>query len=126
MVLKKYKILICLTASLMASVSTVEASPTKIINATISLGGNASYTIAVTLEHADHGWDHYANQWQVVGPNGDVIATRILAHPHVNEQPFTRSLSNIQIPEGISKITIKAGCTISGIDSNAFVLDVPH
>jgi len=44
----------------------------------------------------------------VVAPDGKVLATRSLAHPHVNEQPFTRSLSGVKIPKGIKVVTIRA------------------
>ena len=33
----------------------------------------SSCTFAVTLEHADQGWDHYANQWDVVMLDGKVL-----------------------------------------------------
>ena len=46
----------------------------------------------VTVRHNDEGWDHYADAWQVIDPgSGDILGERILAHPHDNEQPFTRS-----------------------------------
>ncbi len=65
-------------------------------------------TFHVTLEHADTGWEHYANKWDVLTPDGKLIATRVLHHPHVNEQPFTRSLSNVTIPDGIKQVEIRA------------------
>ncbi|MGH1543170.1 MAG: hypothetical protein ACRBHB_22320 [Arenicella sp.] len=65
-------------------------------------------TFHVTLEHADTGWEHYANKWDVLTPDGKVIATRVLHHPHVNEQPFTRSLSNVTIPQGVQQVEIRA------------------
>ena len=45
-----------------------------------------SWNVAVTLKHADSGWDHYANGWQIVDENGKVLGKRVLAHPHVHEQ----------------------------------------
>ena len=51
--------------------------------------GDGTYRFSVTLRHADTGWDHYANKWDVVAPDGTVLGTRVLAHPHVQEQPFT-------------------------------------
>jgi len=65
-------------------------------------------TFYVTVKHQDEGWDHYANKWEVLTPDGNVIATRTLLHPHVHEQPFTRSLSHIKIPEGVKKVVIRA------------------
>ena len=68
---------------------------------------NGSWNVEVTLKHADTGWDHYADGGWVLGDTGQILADRVLAHPHVNEQPFTRSLRGIDIPEGTQKITIR-------------------
>ena len=62
----------------------------------------------VTVEHADTGWDHYANAFEVLGPDGEVIGVRTLYHPHVNEQPFTRSLTGVEIPKGLERVSIRA------------------
>ena len=69
-------------------------------------GGGWSFD--VTVRHADTGWEHYADAWRVVGPDGTVYGTRVLVHPHVNEQPFTRSLGGVKIPEEIQTVTIEA------------------
>lgn len=62
----------------------------------------------VTLKHADEGWNHYADGWRLVDDKGNEIGKRTLYHPHVNEQPFTRSLSNFQIPAGNKIIFVEA------------------
>ncbi|TQV79388.1 hypothetical protein FKG95_15525 [Denitrobaculum tricleocarpae] len=62
----------------------------------------------VTVAHADEGWDHYADKWDVVAPDGTVLGTRVLHHPHENEQPFTRSLSGVVIPEDVTEVTVRA------------------
>lgn len=63
---------------------------------------------AVTVRHDDNGWDHYANRWEILAPDGDVIGVRELLHPHDNEQPFTRSLTGIQIPDGLRSVIVRA------------------
>lgn len=68
----------------------------------------SSCTFNVTVKHADTGWDHYANQWDVVAPDGSVLAKRVLYHPHVKEQPFTRSLSGVKIPTHINQVIVRA------------------
>jgi len=70
--------------------------------------GDRTYQFDVTVSHNDEGWNHYANKWDVVGPDNTVLGTRTLYHPHVDEQPFTRSLSGVKIPEGINRATIRA------------------
>ena len=69
---------------------------------------------SVTVHHADAGWDHYANKWDILAPDGRVLATRELLHPHDNEQPFTRSLSGVTIPEGVDEVVVRAHDSVHG------------
>ncbi len=73
---------------------------------------NGTWRFSVTLKHDDTGWDHYANRWDVVGPDGTVYGSRVLAHPHVNEQPFTRSLSGVTIPDDVDVVNIRANDSV--------------
>lgn len=69
---------------------------------------DAGWRAEVTLKHDDTGWGHYADAWRIVDGNGHLYKTRVLYHPHVNEQPFTRSLSGIVIPEDQTIIYVEA------------------
>jgi hypothetical protein len=40
--------------------------------------------------------------------DGEVLGTRELAHPHENEQPFTRSLRGVRVPEGVDEVNLRA------------------
>lgn len=73
-----------------------------------------SWRFSVTVAHADEGWDHYADAWRVSGPDGAVYGVRELAHPHVAEQPFTRSLSGVLIPPDVAEVTIEARDSVHG------------
>lgn len=73
-----------------------------------------TYRFDVTVNHADEGWDHYADAWEVLAEDGSVLATRVLHHPHVEEQPFTRSLGSVSIPEGILRVRIRAHDSVHG------------
>jgi hypothetical protein len=81
-------------------------------------------TISATLRHADSGWDHYADHWRVLAPDGTEIARRVLLHPHVDEQPFTRSLSGVTIPAGLDHVFIEAHDKVHGYGGNRFRLDL--
>ena len=70
--------------------------------------GRGIYHFNVSVRHDDTGWDHYADQWEVVAPDGTVLGTRTLYHPHVDEQPFTRSISGVAIAETIAEVTVRA------------------
>ena len=60
----------------------------------------------VTVKHEDEGWQHYANAWQVKLLDGTVVGTRELLHPHVDEQPFTRSLSGVSLPKDTREVQV--------------------
>ncbi len=77
---------------------------------------NASggWSFSVTLSHPDTGWDDYADGWRVVLADGTELGMRVLHHPHVNEQPFTRSLSGVAIPDGVDEVFVEARTNADG------------
>jgi len=83
-----------------------------------------TWRFAVTLKHADTGWEHYADLWKVVAPDGTLLGQRILAHPHVNEQPFTRSLSGVVIPSEVDHVFIRARDSKHGMADETYRLDL--
>ncbi|EEE44609.1 hypothetical protein [Roseibium alexandrii] len=86
--------------------------------------GAGGWTFSVTLKHGDTGWDHYADLWEVYTPDGDLLGRRVLAHPHVNEQPFTRSLSGVQIPDGVTTVIIRGRDSVHGVSPQEFEIDL--
>ena len=86
-------------------------SPT--ITAVKASQGAGGWRFDVTLSHPDSGWEHYADGWQVLDMQGNTLGVRVLAHPHVNEQPFTRSLE-VQVPQGTTQVQIEARCLVDG------------
>ena len=75
---------------------------------------------SVTLSHPDTGWDHYADGWEVLDAAGNSLGVRELLHPHVTEQPFTRSLSGVQVPDGATVVYVRARCNVDGWSENLF------
>ena len=72
------------------------------------------WTFEVTLSHTDTGWDDYADGWRIVTEDGIELGARVLLHPHVDEQPFTRSLSGVAIPDGVATVYVEARTTRDG------------
>ena len=76
--------------------------------------GNDGFTVTATVASADTGWEKYADAWEVRTLEGDVLGTRMLAHPHVDEQPFTRSLTGVEIPDDVDRIEVAARDSVEG------------
>ncbi|MEM9028882.1 MAG: hypothetical protein AAGC70_10985 [Pseudomonadota bacterium] len=102
------------------------AGEADVVDVKITKQGNNTYRFDVTVRHADTGWSHYADRWDVVGPDGTVLGKRILYHPHVDEQPFTRSLSGVKIPAGIETVTVRAHDKVDGLGGKIITVKVPR
>lgn len=87
--------------------------------------GDTIFRFKVTVAHGDEGWDHYADAWEVIGPDGTLLGRRVLLHPHVNEQPFTRS-ADMDIPKSVSEVTVRARDKSHGLGGVEMVVQVPH
>lgn len=101
-----------LLAALLAAAPALAEAP-KVVNVVAHSTG-MGWDFDVTIEHPDTGWDHYADGWEIVDAEGKVLGTRILHHPHVEEQPFTRSLRHVMLPDGTREVFIRVKCSEHG------------
>ncbi len=92
---------------------------------------DGSWAFHVTVRHPDTGWEDYADGWDVVMPDGRVLKasaddpfTRLLLHPHENEQPFTRSQSGIVVPDGVTTVTVRAHDLVDGLGGREISVDL--
>lgn len=97
-----------------------------VVDARLTPAGDGTYRVDATVRHADTGWDHYADAWEVLGPDRAVLGTRTLFHPHVGEQPFTRSLSGLRIPPGVAEVILRAHDSVHGHGGRELRLEVPR
>ncbi|MDH3518872.1 MAG: hypothetical protein OEM49_00315 [Myxococcales bacterium] len=79
---------------------------------------------AVTVRHDDEGWSHYANRWEVLDMDGKVLVTRVLRHPHVNEQPVTRGVGWTRIPMEVVRVRVRAHDMVHGDGGAEMVIDL--
>ncbi|MEP0322511.1 hypothetical protein [Bauldia litoralis] len=84
------------------------AGEADVIDVVATPESGGTWRFDVTVRHDDAGWDHYADAWEVRAVEGTVLGTRTLLHPHDTEQPFTRSLSGVAIPEGTTEVEVAA------------------
>lgn len=98
------------------------ASEAEIIKAKAEFTSAQKFNISVTLKHADEGWEHFANAWRVYSSDGKLIGERVLHHPHVKEQPFTRTLLGLSIPSDVSEIKIVPVCSVTGESKKGYTI----
>jgi len=101
-----------------------DVTEANVLHVRAELQASGSWSFAVTVQHEDTGWDHYADRWEVLTPDGDVLATRVLAHPHVEEQPFTRSLGGILIPPSTAHVWVRAHDLVHGYGGHEVFVDL--
>ena len=117
-ILKQFLFVISLLASNISLASDVE-----IVNVVLTKQ-TGTWRADVTLNHADTGWKHYADAWRLVDEKGNVLGKRTLHHPHVNEQPFTRSLYSFHIPVTAQIIVVEAHDFNRGWSKNKVTVDM--
>jgi hypothetical protein len=114
-------------AAVLVAVPTGHAGLADVLKVEMRPGAQpGSYDVDVTLRHDDTGWDHYANRWEVLAPDGRVLATRVLVHPHVHEQPFTRGLSGVGIPHEYTWVRVRGHDLVHGYGGREVTLSVPR
>ena len=54
-----------------------------------------------------------------------MLGTRVLRHPHVNEQPFTRSLSGVAMPAGVDRLRLRAHDSVHEFGGAELTVELP-
>lgn len=108
-----------LTISLLASPAL--ADPAHVL--AVNIAGDR---FDVSILHPDTGWDHYADGWEILDADGNQLGFRELFHPHVDEQPFTRSKSGITVPPATTEVYVRTRCSLDGWSDELFVVQVPQ
>jgi len=123
---KKFIQLSCSLMMLLSIISLnyVNAGEADVLDVKISAKGGDVFRFDVTVMHADDGWDHYANRWDILDLEGTTLGSRVLAHPHDNEQPFTRSLT-LNLPAEISAVIVRAHDSVHGLGGATLEVKIP-
>ncbi len=85
-----------------------------IVSVDVTREGDESASFAVTVSSPYDSPERYADGWRVLDQDGTVLGEHTLAHDHASEQPFTRTQSGVEIPEGTTELTIEGRDQISG------------
>jgi hypothetical protein len=84
---------------------------------------NGSYRFNVTLFHDDDGESpNYADAWQVLDLDGNILGTRELLHSH-GSRPFTRS-HVIGVPDGTARVLVRGHDMLHGYGGQGMLVDL--
>lgn len=97
-----------------------------VLKVSIRKAASGVFRLDVTISSPDTGWKKYANAFRVKTSDGQVLGTRVLYHPHVDEQPFTRSLGRVKIKPGIREVIVDARDSVKGWGGKSMRVVVPH
>lgn len=101
------------------------AGEADVIGVEVTKESEGVYRFDVTVEHADEGWNHYADAWDVLAPDETILGTRTLLHPHENEQPFTRSLGAVTIPDDVTTVIVRARDSVHDYGGAEIEVELP-
>jgi len=112
------------TATIPAATPAGDGSYPDVVDATVERNGD-TFTFDVTISSPYDTPERYADAWRVVGPDGTVLGVRELLHDHQNEQPFTRSLSGVEIPDDVDTVTIEGRDQVNGWGGATVEVELP-
>lgn len=82
--------------------------PANVVGVAMSRNLDQTIDLRVTIRSADKGPEHFCDRFEILDPEGRVLHVERIAQPHVNEQPFSVSLTNLRLPEGLERVTFRA------------------
>jgi hypothetical protein len=96
-----------------------------VVSAVVELEADGTYRFEVTISSPYDTPERYADAWRVLSPDGTQLAIRELLHDHADEQPFTRDLSGVEIPDDISVVTIQGRDLVNGWGGDTVEVNLP-
>jgi hypothetical protein len=83
------------------------------------------YSFDVTISSPYDTPGRYADAWRVKDEDGTVYGVRELLHDHAAEQPFTRSLEHVAIPEGTATVIVEGRDREHGWGGETVTVELP-
>ena len=99
-------------------IESTEEDGAKIISVN-ALGTDGNFTFSVKVKSPDTGCDQYANWWEIITEDGQLIYRRILGHSHVDEQPFERSGGKVNITK-VQIVIVRAHMNNIGYGTSSY------
>ena len=97
-----------------------------VIGVQLVSSGDRVYDVVVSISSPYDSPQRYADGWRVLDPQGNVLGTHTLMHDHASEQPFTRTQPGLEIPEGVTRITVEGRDLANGYGGGTLWIDLPE
>lgn len=97
-----------------------------VLAAVVEAEPGGTFRVSATLSSPYDSPERYADAWRVLTPEGAVLGIRELAHDHGGEQSFTRSLSGVEIPDGVPEVIVEGRDQLSGWGGDTVSSVVPE
>ena len=85
-----------------------------------------TWRLSATLSSPYDTPERYADAFRAVTPDGEELGVRVLLHDHAGEQPFTRSLTDLQIPGDVDTVVVEGRDLEHGWGGDTITLEVPR
>jgi len=96
-----------------------------IVDVEITADGDGTYALEITISSTYDTPERYADGWRVLDPDGEELGVMELTHDHASEQPFTRTQSGLEIPDGVTSVTVEGHDQANGYGGATQTVDVP-
>ena len=118
-------LLLALAASAALPVEAAEQKHPDVIGVNAKARGPNLFDFDVTVSSPYDSAQRYADAFRAMGKDGEVFGERKLLHDHAGEQPFTRDLYGVVVPDGVRKVVIQAKDRKYGYGGKSVEVDLP-
>ncbi len=108
----------------MVAAGPVLADAPRIVAVDVASDGGR-FTLSVTMEHHDTGWDHFADGVQVELPDGTDLTYRALSHPHLDSDRIEATIAGVSVPQGVDHVVLLTRCSLVGWSAEPYSVKLP-
>jgi len=113
-------------SGVLVSPGLLQAGNPSVLEATVEVQTGGLYAFQATVGHDDEGWSHYVERIEVASVDGVTIAARPIFTPHKSDSKvFIKSLSNVEVPIGVTEVIVRAVCSVDGVGTRTVRLKLP-
>ncbi len=97
-----------------------------VLDVAVERAEDGTFTFDVTMSSPYDTPERYADGWRILGPDDEVLGEMTLTHDHASEQPFTRSQSGVEIPDGVTSVVVEGRDLANGYGGGTQSVELPE